>query len=71
MGAMHWMTFEGTMDSGLFVQFLDLLIHDIKGKIFLIVDNVGYHKSKEASEWAEEHKDRIELFFLPPSPSGL
>jgi transposase len=64
-GAMFWMTFDGTMNSALFTEFLDLLIHDIGGKIFLIVDNVKYHTSKETSEWVKEHRDRIELFFLP------
>jgi transposase len=64
-GAMFWMTFDGAMNSTLFTEFLDLLIHDIGGKIFLIVDRVKYHTSKETSEWAKEHKDRIELFFLP------
>jgi transposase len=64
-GAMFWMTFDGAMNSALFTEFLDLLINDIDGKIFLIVDNVRYHTSKDTSEWAEEHRDRIELFFLP------
>ena len=64
-GAMFWMTFDGTMNSALFTEFLDLLIHDIDGKIFLIVDNVKYHTSKETSEWVKEHRNRIELFFLP------
>ena len=64
-GAMFWMTFDGTMNSALFTEFLDLLLHDIDGKIFLIVDNARYHRSKETSEWVEERKDRIELFFLP------
>ena len=64
-GAMFWMTFDGTMNSALFTEFLDLLIHDVDGKIFLIVDNVKYHTSKETSEWVKEHGDRIELFFLP------
>ena len=53
------------MNSALFTEFLDLLIHDIYGKIFLIVDNVKYHTSRETSEWVKERKDRIELFFLP------
>lgn len=64
-GAMFWMTFDGTMNSALFTEFLELLLHDIEGKVFLIVDNVPYHISKETREWVEAHNDRIELFFLP------
>ena len=64
-GAMHWMVYEETMDSKLFTEYLSRLIHDVKGKIFLIADRAGYHTSKETREWAEKHKNRIELFFLP------
>src|SRR6266581_3399648 len=64
-GAMHWMVFEGTMDSGLFTEYLGRLIHDIKGEVFLIVDRAGYHTSKETREWVKKHENRIELFFLP------
>jgi len=64
-GAMHWMVYEGTMDSALFTEYLDRLIHDVKGKIFLILDRVSYHTSKETAEWVSARKSRIELFFLP------
>ena len=64
-GAMHWMVFDGTMDSALFTEYLDRLIHDIRGKTFLIVDRAGYHTSKETREWVKKHENRIELFFLP------
>ena len=43
---MFWMTFDGTMNSALFTEFLDLLIHDIGGKIFLIVDNENITRPK-------------------------
>ena len=64
-GAMHWMVYEGTMNSGLFTEYLDRLIHDIKGQIFLIADRAGYHTSKETRKWVDEHRNRIEIFFLP------
>ena len=64
-GSMHWMVFEGMMNSDLFTEYLGRLIHDIRGKIFLIVDGAGYHKSKKTREWVEARKNRIELFLLP------
>jgi transposase len=64
-GAMSWMLFEGSMNSARFIEFLKELIQDVKGKIFLIVDNVSYHKSAEVKAWLEKHGSRIELFFLP------
>jgi transposase len=64
-GKMSWMIFEGAMNSARFIDFLRELILDVKGKVFLIVDNVSYHKSAEAKAWVEQHAERIELFFLP------
>ena len=49
-----------------FIEFLEFMIKDEKRKIFLIVDNLRAHKSKLVTAWAQDHKDRIELFFLPP-----
>jgi len=70
-GAMHWMVFEETMNSELFTGFLDRLLHDISGKIFLVLDRAPYHTSKETLEWAAARKNRIELFFLPPYSPDL
>ncbi len=35
-------------------------------KIFLVVDNLRVHHAKGVSAWLAEHKDKIELAFLPP-----
>ena len=64
-GKMSWMIFEGTMNSARFIEFLGELLQDVKGKIFLVVDNAKYHKSAEVNAWVEQRKNRIELFFLP------
>ena len=64
-GDMHWMVHTESMNSTLFTEYMDSLIHDIEGKIFLIADRARYHTSKETAKWLDEHKDRIELFFLP------
>ena len=54
------------MNQETFVEFLENLIEDEPRKIYLIVDNLRVHKSKALTQWVEAHKDRIELFFLPP-----
>ena len=64
-GKISWMIFEGTMNSARFIEFLRELLQDVRGKVFLVVDNVKYHKSAAVNAWVEQHKDRIELFFLP------
>ena len=42
------------------------LITDCKKKVFLVLDNLRVHHAKKVTAWLEEHKDRIELFYLPP-----
>jgi transposase len=64
-GSMHWRIYEGSMNSARFLDFLKDLISDVKGKIFLVVDNVSYHKSAETRNWVKKHEGRIELFYLP------
>ena len=43
---MRLMTFEGTMNVDVFKEFLTRLGKEIKGKIFLIVDNLKVHHAK-------------------------
>ena len=64
-GDIHWMIHTESTNSSLFTAYLNYLIQDIDGKIFLIVDRARYHTSEETSGWLARHKDRIELFFLP------
>lgn len=49
-----------------FIEFFEDMIKDEERKIFLIVDNLRAHKSKLVMAWVQAHKERIELFFLPP-----
>lgn len=64
-GKMSWMIFEKSMNSALFIEFMKELLLDVKRKVFLVVDNVSYHKSKEVKDWVAKRPDRIELFYLP------
>jgi transposase len=65
-GFMNWMVFEDNFSSAKFIQFLGRLIRQIKQKVFLIVDNHRAHHSKKVQGYVEKHKDKIELFYLPP-----
>jgi transposase len=44
---------------------LGALIKDTDKKVFLIVDNLRVHHAKPVKAWLEEHKDQIEMFYLP------
>lgn len=64
-GKMQWMALSDALSHESFVRFLEQLIKNKKRKVFLIVDNLRVHHSKEVKAWLETRKDRIELFYLP------
>jgi transposase len=64
-GQVHFMTYQGTMNSALFIVFLTQLLGEVKKKVFLIVDNLSVHLSKEVEAWLAQRKEKIELFTLP------
>lgn len=64
-GRVQFMIYNDTMNSELFVRFLEQLIKGKERKIFLILDNLKVHHSQPVKDWVELHKDKIELFFLP------
>lgn len=65
-GKLHFRIQDRPMNKELFIEFLERLIKDESKKIFLIIDNLSVHKSSEVKAWLSKHKNRIELFFLPP-----
>lgn len=64
-GKTRFMIYDGTMNSNTLIKFLKRLIKAAGRKIYLIMDNLRVHHSKPVKQWVEEHKDQIELFFLP------
>lgn len=64
-GKVRFMVYNDKMNSAVFIKFMERLIKDSEKKIFLILDNLKVHHSYIASDWLEEHKDEIEVFFLP------
>jgi transposase len=64
-GKVRFMTYEGTMNSQMFIKFLKRLIKGASKKIFLILDNLRVHHSKLVKEWIDENVESIELFYLP------
>ena len=65
-GKLQFMVYEGALRVETFLKFLRRVIKDAKRKIFIIVDNLRVHHAKKVQKWVEKHKDRIEIFFLPP-----
>ena len=57
-------------NSNTFQQFLEYLL-TVFDKIYLILDNVRYHKAKKNEKFLKENEDRLKLFFLPPYSPDL
>jgi hypothetical protein len=62
--------------AGVFVEFLERLLHAMERKVFLIVDGHPPHKAPSVRRFVEAAADRIELLVLLPyspetSPDGL
>jgi transposase len=64
-GSVHFMTHKESMDSALFITFLERLLGEVEGKIFLIADRLPGHVSAATKAWVAEHRERLELFCLP------
>ena len=65
-GSVRFMVYQGTMNQQRLIQFLRRLIDTATQKIFLILDNLKVHHGKLVAAWLEKHKEKIEVFFLPP-----
>jgi transposase len=47
------------------IEFLERLIKDVDHPVFMILDNLRAHHSKTVTAWVEDHKSKIQLFYLP------
>jgi len=65
-GKVRFMLYRETMTSKVLIKFMARLIKDSKRKVFLILDNLRTHHSKETQKWLEANKKKIEVYFLPP-----
>lgn len=64
-GKVRFMVYKDAMNADCFIKFMGRLIKDAGRKVFLIVDNLKTHHSKPVKEWLNEHRDSIEVFYLP------
>ncbi len=67
-GKASWMIIDGAFNHEKLIEFFMALVADgkrVNKKIFLILDNLSVHHCKPVKAWLEEHKDEIEVFYLP------
>ena len=64
-GQMRWKIFDGALNANILIDFMKRLIRDARRKVYLILDNLRVHHSKPVKAWLAEHRDQIEVFYLP------
>jgi transposase len=64
-GKLHF-CFAGRVNAGSFIEYLKKLLHDVRGKIYLIVDGHSAHTAGKTKQFVASTKGRLELFYLPP-----
>jgi len=64
-GKVRFMIYE-KMEPDTLIDFMRRLVADTKRKVFLILDNLRTHHAKKVADWLLRHRDKIEVFFLPP-----
>jgi len=65
-GHLKFMIYDEKMTQQRLIEFMERLIADSTKKVFLIVDNLKVHHGNIVKAWLAEHKDKIELFYIPP-----
>lgn len=65
-GHLQFMIIDGRFNSEVFEVFMKQMIKYSKRKIFFVIDGHPAHKTKKLNEWLQRHRDKIEVFFLPP-----
>ncbi len=64
-GRMWFRCYDGTLTAPRFQEFLESMLHDIRGNIVLILDRHPAHRAASTLRLIEKHKDRLEIHFLP------
>ena len=65
-GKVGFMIYPGGLRPKTLIRFMSRLIRDADRKVFLILDNLSVHKSREVCRWLDARTDEIAVFFLPP-----
>ncbi len=57
--------YDEAINTDRFIDFLQRVIDSSEKKVYMILDNLKVHHAKVVKAWTEEHKEQIELFYLP------
>ena len=65
-GKLRFILYRDNMNADKLIDFMRRLTYDSEKKVFLILDNLRVHHAKKVTAWLDKHKERIEVFYLPP-----
>jgi PcaR/PcaU/PobR family beta-ketoadipate pathway transcriptional regulator len=67
-GKMSWIVIAGALNHERIIEFLQALVEDRRKagkKVFVILDNLGAHRSEPVKTWVAANTKHIEVFHLP------
>jgi len=64
-GQMRFMVTKSRVTATVFIEFLQRLLINAPGPVFVIVDGHPAHKAKRVKRFVEEQEGRLKLFYLP------
>ena len=64
-GRLQFMVFKERFTTAVFLEFLQRLVRQNPGKVFLIIDRHPVHRARKVKTWVEENAHKIEIFFMP------
>ncbi|MCP5197351.1 MAG: IS630 family transposase [Gammaproteobacteria bacterium] len=59
------------LNSSVYIEFLKKVLRGRTRPLIVIDNRASYHTSKEVKQFAEDHAQKIRLFFLPPHSSEI
>jgi len=65
-GKVRFMLYTQKLTAQVFILFLERLMVKGKRKLMWIVDRHPVHRSDAVQHWLHQHRDKIEMYFLPP-----
>jgi transposase len=64
-GEFRFMLHEGSVNAGVFLEFLKRLMVGATKPVFLIVDGHPIHKAKKVKDYVAQQNGQLKLFYLP------
>ena len=65
-GKLRFTITKDSINADILIDFMKRLVRDSNRKVLLILDNLRVHHAKKVTAWLADHRDEIEIFYLPP-----